>query len=294
MIRHAAAIAIVVCLSPSWLCAESTEFTVSAVRADVHKSPSTGSPIIAKASRGTVLRVRRELGSWVRISWPGAEDGVGYVHVSMGWISHISLPGSNQTAPVTLSAPPAPESASPTTTVVQASRTEAVQQPPSVGPVLLTPATHLVGLGGRMGGSTLGFGVSARASVGHRFGIQLEVSRYAPSSAVSPQRLTSIQFAPDLLYSLPDKLTDYVWLRPYLGAGVTSYRSTLRGGTPGGASVTDSRLGRQVFGGTEVTFASAPRFTLSADYGYRWPQAPFDGFELGGRGLSVSGHWYVK
>ena len=145
-----------------------------------------------------------------------------------------------------------------------------------------------------MGGSTLGFGASARASLGDRFGIQLEVSRYAPTSAVAQQRLTSVQFAPSLLYSLPDKLTDYVWLRPYLGAGVTVYRSTLSSGTPAGDSVTDSRLGRQVFGGTEVAFASVPRFTLSADYGYRWPQTPFVGFDLGGRGLSVSGHWYVK
>ena len=144
-----------------------------------------------------------------------------------------------------------------------------------------------------MGGSTLGFGGSARASVGHPFGIEVDVSRYAPTSAVAQQRMTSLQFAPSLLYSLPDKLTDYVWLRPYVGAGVTIYRSTLRG-TPVGDSVTDNRLGRQVFGGAAVAFSSAPRFTLSADYGYRWPQTPFAGFDLGGRGLSVSGHWYVK
>ena len=145
-----------------------------------------------------------------------------------------------------------------------------------------------------MGGSTLGFGASARASLNRRLRFQLEVSRYTHTSAVA-ERLTSVQFAPSLLYSLPDKLTDYVWVRPYLGGGVGVYRSTLSLGTSAaGASAADSRLGREAFGGAEVAFARVPRFTLSADFGYRWPQTPFDGFELGGRGLSVSGHWYVK
>jgi hypothetical protein len=292
MIRHAALVAVLVCGSPSWLYAQSTEFTVNAAPADVHKGPSMVNPVIGKAPRGTVLEVTRELGSWVRIAWPSAEDGVGYVHMSMGRISQASTSPSDRTA-------------GPKTTSITAGRTAPESQSPSPataggqsnGPgnsASLTPTTHFVGLGARMGGSTVGFGASARASVHDRFGIQLEVSRYAPASAVAQPRLTSLQFAPSLLYSLPDKLTDYLWLRPYIGAGVAIYRSTLSGGTAGGDSVTDSRLGRQVFGGTEVTFASLPRFTLSADYGYRWHQAPFSGFELGGPGLSVSGHWYVK
>lgn len=146
-----------------------------------------------------------------------------------------------------------------------------------------------------MGGSTLGLGASARASVGHRFRLQLEVSRYTHTIAVAQPRLTSVQIAPSLLYSLPDKVTDYVWVRPYFGGGVAMYRSTLSSGTSAaGDSLADSRLGRQVFGGAEVAFASVPRFSLSTDFGYRWPQTPFVGFELGGRGLSVSGHWYVR
>ena len=299
MIRHIAAVAVVVCLSPSWLCAETTEFTVGTAPADVHKSPSTGSPVIGKATRGTVLRVTRELGSWVRVSWPAAQDGVGYVHMSMGWLSHISLPGSTQAAgPTTpsitsVSGRPAPASPPPATTSVPADRAAAIQRPAPASPVSVTPA-HLVGLGGRLGGSTLGYGAGARASLSRRFGIEFEVSRYAPASAVAQQRLTSLQFAPSVLYSLPDKLTDYVWLRPYVGGGVTVYRSTLSSGTAAALSVSDNRLGRQVFGGTEVTFAAVPRFTLSADYGYRWHQVPFTGFDLGGPGLSMSGHWYVK
>ena len=36
MIRHAVAIAVTLCLWPAWLCAQSTEFTVNVVSANVH------------------------------------------------------------------------------------------------------------------------------------------------------------------------------------------------------------------------------------------------------------------
>ena len=78
MIRHAAAIAFSLCLNASWLCAQSTVFTVNTASADVHKSPSTGGPVIGQAPRGTVLEVTRELGSWVKVVWPEGQDGVGY------------------------------------------------------------------------------------------------------------------------------------------------------------------------------------------------------------------------
>ena len=302
MIRHAAAVAVVVCLSPTWLCAQSTGFTVNTAPADVHKGPSTGSPVIGQAPRGAVLTITRELGSWVRISWPGAQDGIGYIHVSMGRIGHISTPAMNQTGgPTTTSSPaitstsmtsvtgrPAAAPPSPITTGVQG--TGAVEQPAPGGSVSIP---HVVGLGGRMGGSTLGFGASARAAVGNRFGIQLEVSRYSVTSAVALQPLDFLEFAPSLLYSLPDRVTDYLWVRPYVGAGLVS-RSTLGGAQAAGASLTDNRLGRQAFAGAEMSHASLPRFTLSADYGHRWSTASSDGFDPGGRGLSVSGHWYVK
>ena len=313
MIRHVAAIAVAICLTPSWLSAQSAEFTVNAASASVHKSPSTGSPVIGKTSRGAVLRVTRELGSWVRISWPAAPDGVGYVHTSTGWMARITAPGSNRSAAApnsstsatsgmaSASAPasalrPASDTSTPVATAIRSERTAApADQSALITSSSMAPTAHSIGFGGRIGGSTLGVGASARTAVGDRFGVQVEVSRYALTSAVSQQRLTSLQFAPSVLFSLPDKLTDYGWVRPYVGAGLTVYRSTLSSaGAIPGESISDSRLGRQAFGGTEVSFAAVPRFTLSADYGYRWPQTPFENFELGGRGLSVSGHWYVK
>src|SRR5439155_586972 len=181
MIRHVAAIAVALCLNASWLCAQSTVFTVNTASADVHKSPSTGGPVIGQAPRGTVLEVTRELGSWIKVVWPEGQDGVGYVHVSMGLIAHG-----------------------------------------------FTPVPSLAGL------------TSAQPAVG---------------SASPPATAARLE------------LTD---------------------------PVSDTRLGFQTFGGGEVTFASAPRFALSADLGYHWRPTSFAGFELGGLGLSVSGHWYVK
>jgi hypothetical protein len=144
-----------------------------------------------------------------------------------------------------------------------------------------------------MGGPSLGFGATGRAWSSKRVGIQFEMSRYALNAA--PGQLTSSQFTPSLLYSLRDRVTDYLWVRPYLGAGPSLQRQTMNGGAAGATdSVSDNRLGFQAFGGGEVTFASAPRFALSADLGYHWLPTSFGGFELGGLGLSVSGHWYIK
>jgi len=294
MIRHAAAVAVTLLLSPTWLCAQSTELTVNTTSATVYMSPSTGSPVIGKAPRGAVLEVTRELGSWVKVSWPGAQDGAGYVHLSVGSIARKSTPVPNPAAALT-SAPPAPASASPTPTSVSAEQTGAGQRPAPVRPVYIALPTHIVGLGGRLGGSTRSFGATARVWSRDRLGLQLDVSRSALTSAGVPGRLTSIQFAPSLLYLLPDSVAGYVWVRPYLGGGADLYRLTVSSGTPAvGDSVSGNKLGLQTFGGAEVTFAGAPRFALSADLGYHWSRTPFAGFELGGLGLSVSGHWYVK
>jgi hypothetical protein len=98
-----------------------------------------------------------------------------------------------------------------------------------------------------------------------------------------------------VLYSLPDRVTDYLWMRPYLGSGATLRRHSFGTGTSAaGDSTSGYGFGLQAFGGGELTFAGAPQFALSADLGYRWFQTPLAGFDLGGLGLTVSAHWYVK
>jgi hypothetical protein len=299
MLRHVAAVAVALCLSSAPVYAQTTVLTVNAASAGIYKSPSTGSPAIGNAPIGAVLQVTRELGSWVKVSWPDAQDGAGYVHVTVGSIAHGVDSDANRAAasPRSATEPAAP---APTSVQAEVDRIAArLQQPASRRPAYITPASHVVGLGamvGRMGGSTFGFGVTARAWHHNRLGIQLEVSRYGLTGNAVPGRVTSFEFEPSVLYSVPDRVGDYLWLRPYVGSGATLHRQTLSSVTPGvGDSVSDSGLGIKAFGGGELTFASAPQLALSVDAGYRWSRATqFAGFKVDGLGVSVSGHWYVK
>lgn len=284
MIRHVTAIAIALLLSPAWLCAQNTlELTVNTQSAKVYKGPSTGSPVIGTAPRGTVLEVTRELGDWVKVNWPSVPDSTGYVHASAGSIDrHITRTtnGSNGFA----SRPAVRPEAAPSNVLFGRLDTRSE----SSAAVFVTPRTHVMGFGGRMGGSTFGYGGTARGWSEKRLGLQVEVSRYSLSSAETLGQVTSVEFAPSVLYSLPDRVADYVWLRPYVGGGLNLHRATQTG------FGSTNKVGFQAFGGTEATFSSFPRFAVSADLGYRSTKAPYDGFDLGGLRLSVSGHWYVK
>ena len=288
MIRHAAAVAVAMVLSPAWLKADNPTLTITTALANVHKAPSTGSAVIGQASRGAVLKVTRELGSWVKVWWPAAPDGAGYVHLSWGSMSRRAQPdakGGAALAPARAIEPAVSATGAP------ADNARTVELP-AMRPVYVTPATHGIGLGARMGASPIGFGVTARGWRRNRLGMQVDVSRYA-STSLTPSRVTAIQIEPSLLYSLPDRVTDYLWLRPYVGSGAALRRSS-NSATPGGVSVSSSGLGLQAFGGGEVTFAGAPQFALSADLGYHWYRTPAAGFDSGGLGVSVLGHWYVK
>ena len=85
MFRHVAAILVVMCVTPATVNAQNDPVHLSvSTSAAVHKSPSTGSPVIGMARKGAALEVTRELGDWVRVSWPESADGFGYVHRTMG------------------------------------------------------------------------------------------------------------------------------------------------------------------------------------------------------------------
>ena len=285
MNRHVAAVALVLCLAPSWVYAQTVQLTVDTASANVHKGPSTGSPIIGKAPRGAVLEVTRDLGDWVEVSWPSAPDSTGYIHRTAG---SISRPSTQDPARISGSTGPVRAARQSSLTAVPADYAGTGSQPVARGGAYVTPPPHVIGLGGRVSGATLGFGATGRAWSWDRVGVQLGVSRYAVTSDTAPGRVTSLQFAPSLLYSLRDRVTGYAWVRPYVGAGATLAHSTQAG------FGTTNKLGFQAFGGGEVTLPSVPRFAISADLGYQWLRAPFDGFELGGLGFTVSGHWYVK
>ena len=293
MVRQSVVVGLVLWLSPSFLCAQSGEFSINTPSANLYTSPSTGGPVIGTAPRGTVLDVTRELGSWVRISWPSAPDGVAFVHVSS--ITKSRAPDRSQVsalAPPRSAPDPAPQGT--TATVVRVGPPEGgAPSTSSSRTVYVVQPSHVVGIGGSVAGPTLGLGASARAWSRKRLGVQLEVSRSALTSLGAAGQVTSLQITPSVLYSVADHVTDFMWVRPYLGAGAGLHRQTfaISGATE---SVSDSSVAVRAFGGGEFTFPSVPRFAVSVDFGYRWLRTPFPGLELGGTGVSVSGHWYTR
>jgi len=169
-------------------------------------------------------------------------------------------------------------------------------QPAPLRPVYVSPSTHVVGLGGRLSGEPVGGGISARVWTRPRLGVELEMFRSAISSVDASQRVTSTEFEPSVLFALSNHVSDYVWVRPYVGSGVSFGRQTLSSPNAPDAAVpaTESKAGFQVFAGGEFTFAAVPRFALSAEVGHRWIKTSFTDVNVGGRSFSVSGHWYVK
>ena len=284
MIRRAAAVVVALTLFPALLHAQDTVFTVTAASAEVHAGASTINPVIGHVARGTVLPVLRNLGSWVRVPWPDAKDGVGYVHVSMGRL-------------VAAADAPRPVTTTPAVTRTAASEPIAPRRSTAMPPArgrTLTPASHIVGLGALVS-PTSSFGGTARVWHNDRLGIQFALTRDAMTSEVAAGRMTSTAFEPGVVYALFDRVGDYVWFRPYVGSVVSFRRERLSAVDPGAvASESNHDAGFRVFAGSELTFASVPRFGLSADVGYRRFSTPFPGFEPKAMSASIAGHWYIK
>jgi len=304
MRHYAAAVTVMLVMGTAPVYAQDTLFVVTMTSADVHKAPSTGSAVIARAPRGKAFEVRRELGSWVSVAWPQADTGVAYLHVAWGRITHgaadeapraiaIGAVGAGVTA-----AGPASEPLSATATLQAAQAPGTVPRPaPGTSPVApraISLPSHVIGLGGRMGSRAIGVGATGRAWARGPFGVQIEAGQSTYTSAVAPgEQLRSMQLAPSIIYSPPNLVTYAIWARPYIGAGVNLYRSTLRR-TLGVPNAVDNSFGSQVFGGAEFTWANFPQVALSADVRHQWAPPTFTGFELGGRGVSLSAHWYLK
>jgi len=294
MIRHILTVVVAVCLAPSWAAAQTTVLTVNVTQADVRKAPSIASPVLGHAPRGSVLEVSRNVGDWVKVSWPDDPDGFGYVRVNEGSLSKASGPVTRRTVEFRTSSPAAEaEPASPTAyihnDIAEVERRILARAQASE---YVMPARHKIGVGGLMSGSTLGFGASGRGWWRHGLGVQVEMSRYSLTTPAAVSRMTAIQFAPSVLYSLPEALTDYLWVRPYVGGGARWASSTLNSGMP--ASISEKRRSWQVFGGTELALSNAPRIALGAALRYDSSKTPLAGFDFGGLGFSLSAHWYMR
>ena len=290
MVRRIAAVVLALTLSPTLARAQDAALTVTVQSADVHKGPSTVTPVIGHVSRGTVLPVSRNLGSWVKVAWPDAPEGVAYVHVTMGRVGPSTgvAPGAN-TTPRTSSAPASATSApAPTMTTNPPVSRMAVS-----GEIGDAPITHFFGVGGLVG-SRHSFGATARAWRSDHLGIQLAVARDAMTSDVAAGRVTSIRLEPGVVYALFDHVSDYFWVRPYVGSVLSFRHQTLKVLAPAAMEVSDNGVGFRVFGGSELTFAGAPRFGLSAELGYRRFPTLFPEFEPNRLSVSIAGHWYIK
>ena len=273
MIRQASIITLAVALIPTFAFAQGSQFTVSAQSAAVRKAPSTGSPVVGQAPRGAVLEVTRDIGSWVKVAWPDAPDGAGYVHMSMGTIAQRAS-REERLATAFASLPP-PEIAMPEPVASQSPQPVAAQL---TGAVYVPPPTHVIGFGGQMSGGTPGFGFTSRLWSRSRVGLQLDLSQSTLKSSSTPERVRSTAFVPSVVYSLPDYLGSSLWLRPYVGSGVAMMRSKLSSGTPEvSAAISKSGVAVRAFGGAEATIPNMPRFAISADAGYEWADEPFAG-----------------
>jgi opacity protein-like surface antigen len=292
MFRFVPAAALAVALMPWAAAAQSTVFTVTTATADVHKSPSVGSPTIGQALRGRELAVTREVGDWVRVSWPSGPDGAGYVRRSLGSLARPAGPvPAGVAAPTSSAVEPAAQSATDVRSDIAAVQRSSLPVQRKA-PAYRLPS-HVIGLGGLMNGSEIGFGASGRAWTSSRLGVQVELSRFSRTDAVTLGRVNSVVFAPSVIYSVRSLVRDSFWVRPYFGGGAKLSRSTHSiDAVP--ESLSENKTSWQVLGGGELTLPNAPRFALSADVRYDSSDAPFAGFEFGGLGFAIAGHWYVK
>jgi hypothetical protein len=274
--------------------AQDTVLTVTVPTADVHKGPSTVTPVIAHVARGTVLPVSRNLGSWAKVAWPDAPDGVAYVHVTMGRMGPSTGDAAAANISPRPSSPPALASTSASTPIPPAPRRPSGEGVAVRGDSTDTPISRIFGVGGLVG-SMHSLGATARAWRSNRLGIQLEVTRDAMTSDVAAGRVTSIRFEPGVVYALFDRVTDYVWFRPYVGSVASFRRQTLKISAPAAPEpASHNGVGLRVFGGSELTFAGVPQFGLSAEFGYRRFPTPFPEFEADRLSVSIAGHWYIK
>jgi hypothetical protein len=291
MTRRTAAIVLALAFNATLVRAQETVLTVNVASADVYKGPSNVYPVIGHVSRGTVLPISRNLGSWVKVAWPDAPDGIGYVHVTMGRVG----PGNAAAAPAASVSPQASTAPAAATPIAPTpTRTPAPERAPLRRHVNVTPASHLFGVGGLVGSMST-FGATARAWRENHLGIQLGLTRDAVTSDVAAGRVTSMQIEPGVVYALFDRVSDYVWIRPYVGSTVSFRHQTLNVAAPGAIeTASDNGVAFRIFAGSELTFASLPRFGLSVDVGYRRLPAPFPGFDVDPLSASIAGHWYLK
>jgi opacity protein-like surface antigen len=309
MTRHLLALSVALCTSTSPVYAQTvapqnTEITVRMAPADVHKSPTVASAVIGKAPVGTTLEITRNLGSWVAVRWPGGENGVAFVHVNAGTIAprtaplpvHAPAAAPAQTSAGAMADEPAALAERILNGRQNARQSGAPRSSTEQANILLPP--HTLGMGARINALTpgfgAGFGVTTRNWWHSGLGVQFEVLHSRLGNLIGPGHVTSLQFAPSVVYSLPDAVSTSVWVRPYAGGGVSFNRTSFnRAISSLEDSGSETRMGWQALGGVETTFAAVPQFAWSAELGYRRLRTSEIGFEPKRWSVALAGHWYL-
>ena len=298
--RYAAAIVVLIVMGTSPLYAQDVVFVVTTTSADIHRAPSTGSAVIGKAMRGRTFEVRRELGSWVSVSWPDAEGGLAYLHVAWGKLSHgaaVQPSVAVAAAESPRAMPPAQPVTTPAFEPVALPAAVPVAQSPRTSPLpprALSLPSHVIGLGGRIGPREMGIAATGRAWAYSALGLQLEAGQSIYPSLTTSGRVKSMQLAPSIVFSPRNVVTNALWARPYFGGGINFNRLTLRSALDG-VDVVEHVVGSHIVGGAEFTWASVPQFAVSADVRRQWaPTTTVSDFDLDGVGATVSAHWYLK
>jgi hypothetical protein len=305
MTRMPFAIAAALLVAASTVHAQSTHFTVSAASASVYKAPTNVSPVIGEAKQGATLEVTRDVGSWLKVAWSKAPDGVGYVRKNQGTLGTLgaavpataAVPAAKQTGAPQAAAPASASvvapAAAPHAAAAQAGPVSR-PRPSAAVPTNYVAPSHRFGVGGQVGGSAVGAGLSVRGwTTSQKIGVQFDVTHSSMTNDVFFTRMSSTQVGPRVLYAFRDHVSDSTWVRPYLGAGAHMLRASVNDGATG-LSMSSTKMAAQLFGGAEMTLAAVPRLGLSADVGYQWYQSPFVGYTLDGMMMSVSAHWYLK
>jgi len=298
MFARIAAVVALLCLATASVHAQSDPLTITTASATVHRSPSVASPAIGHATRGDVLTVTRDVGDWVKVVWPSDPSGVGYVRTREGVRGRpaASPTQASQAAP---SAEPGRRASNLSTSTDTRASLAAPQSTSTRPPSRPNPTayvarpSHVIGLGARLSSPSLGIGGSLRAWSPGWLGLQVDLSRYSVTTPFDPTSMNTTQFAPSVLFKPADMISDYVWVRPYAGAGFAMFRSTLNSPTVG-VTATDNRTALQFLGGAEFTAASLSNVGVSVEYTYRRFETPFAGYDLGRGSFAVAAHWYVR
>ena len=93
--------------------------------------------------------------------------------------------------------------------------------------------SHRFGIGGLMSGASFGIGVTGRGWWHNHLGVQVAASRSSVTAPILPNQIVASEFSPSVLYSLPDAVTDYVWVQPYAGGGLNVRRQRVGSTTTG-------------------------------------------------------------